>query len=302
MPRSLKFTIVTALFGLSAYLIIITALSIYSVFGDVKSLKSLTVSVRDLFNILFYAVVSAISILSYLSAKKTLFTPIKTEIFKMQIGVFQEILAAFQNRTNIDFSEQFDFFHILSGNALLMMNEYIRDSFKDQVNIDEKAIKENFRDFVGAVASEDYLASRFFVPEGPSLMDRDEESEADIGVGGQRNWSEYKCGNVRFTKKYAVESKKIEHLIASPLLPVELRQKLEAFHQAVLSNLFLTMKILTDVGRTLPDKFTDLESTRDYSPLGIWTLFNSESESLETHAHEIAAFVRDYLRIEELMQ
>src|SRR5688572_24242827 len=54
-------------------------------------------TIKDIFQILFFCVIVAVTILSYLQAKKTLFTPIKTETFKMQIKAFEEILLFFQN-------------------------------------------------------------------------------------------------------------------------------------------------------------------------------------------------------------
>ena len=42
---------------------------------------------KDFFNIVFFLTVSIVAVLSYLQARKTLFSPIKTEIFKLQIEV-----------------------------------------------------------------------------------------------------------------------------------------------------------------------------------------------------------------------
>ena len=47
-----------------------------------------TTTIKDFFQIIFFCVVITVTILSYLQAKKSLFTPIKSETFKMQIKAF----------------------------------------------------------------------------------------------------------------------------------------------------------------------------------------------------------------------
>jgi hypothetical protein len=77
-------------------------------------------TVKDTMQVFFFIVAGTVTVLSYRQAKKTLFTPIKTEVFKMQVKAFEEILAFFQNKTESDFVEAFDFNYILTINARLM--------------------------------------------------------------------------------------------------------------------------------------------------------------------------------------
>jgi hypothetical protein len=50
---------------------------------------------------------SVIAVLSYLQARKTLFSPIKTEIFKIQMEEFKLVLAFFNKRSLAYFDEEF---------------------------------------------------------------------------------------------------------------------------------------------------------------------------------------------------
>jgi hypothetical protein len=63
---------------------------------------------KNFFNILFFIVMIVIAILSYIQARKTLFSPIKTEIFKVQIGAFQDVLKFFNRHNSYDFDREFD--------------------------------------------------------------------------------------------------------------------------------------------------------------------------------------------------
>jgi hypothetical protein len=62
-----------------------------------------------------------VTILSYLHARKTLFAPIRTETFKLQLEAFREVLAYFQNKSEIDFVHAFDYERCVNLNALQML-------------------------------------------------------------------------------------------------------------------------------------------------------------------------------------
>ncbi len=69
--------------------LILTSLIIVICLASVKIIKEGMMQevaiVKDIVNILFFLTVGTIGILSYLQAKKTIFTPLKTEIFKYQL-------------------------------------------------------------------------------------------------------------------------------------------------------------------------------------------------------------------------
>jgi hypothetical protein len=69
--------------------LILTSLIIVICLASVKIIKEGMMQevaiVKDIVNILFFLTVGTIGILSYLQAKKTIFTPLKTEIIKYQL-------------------------------------------------------------------------------------------------------------------------------------------------------------------------------------------------------------------------
>jgi hypothetical protein len=64
--------------------------------------------IKNLANIAFFAIISLVTVLSYLHARKTLFAPIRTETFKLQLKAFEEILLYFQNKSESDFLDAMD--------------------------------------------------------------------------------------------------------------------------------------------------------------------------------------------------
>ena len=80
---------------------------------------------KNIVNIGFFLVVSTIGILSYIQARKTLFSPIKTEIFKLQIEEFKKILEAFNYKNQRQFDEETGIQEVFNINACKMHLKYI---------------------------------------------------------------------------------------------------------------------------------------------------------------------------------
>lgn len=57
---------------------------------------------KDIANIIFFITMSIIAILSYIQAKRTVFSPIKTETFKYQLQAFEKVIEHFQDKSEID--------------------------------------------------------------------------------------------------------------------------------------------------------------------------------------------------------
>ena len=95
-------------------------------------------TIKNLANILFFVTASIITVLSYIQARKTLFAPIRTETFKLQLNAFKETLAFFQNKSEVDFMECFDLNRIVSLNTFQMAEKYISEFFEKEITIDKE--------------------------------------------------------------------------------------------------------------------------------------------------------------------
>lgn len=80
--------------------------------------------VKDIANIVFFVTMSVIALLSYLQARKTIFSPIKTEIFKLQIETFNKVISFFNRTGQSSFDELFDFHGLFEFNAERMQRTY----------------------------------------------------------------------------------------------------------------------------------------------------------------------------------
>lgn len=258
-------------------------------------------STKDIFQIVFFIIVALITIFSYIQAKKTLFTPIKTETFKMQIKAFEEILAFFQTKTETDFTQQFDFDFIFHANCRLMLNDYIETFFKGKIKINEESMKELQKDFAGGLVSAEFAHKNFISPEYYEKTKIDKEPEITNPALILEKWKAYEYGHIFYSKKYFEESEKITQLIASPLLPITLKDKIELFDRKVKDNLFQIGKTLTTLAEELPQKLPNAKSVVQIDPAGLWNRYNKDYEYLEPTAKEILGYIRTYLKIDTLV-
>jgi len=259
-------------------------------------------TIKDFFQILFFGVVATVTILSYLQAKKTLFAPIKTETFKMQIKAFEEILLFFQNKGETDFTSQFDFDNIVGMNAKMLVIDYIEIFFKKEIEIDREKVAEMMKNSAGAVVTINFMTKHFVKPE---YFEKDEKKTKEKITNPAlvlKEWEQYEYGKIEFTVQYRTETDKLKNLSASPLIPQALKDKINAFDKKIHNNLFAVGKVLTTVAKEMPTKFPNHKSLDNFNHSGLWNRYNTEIENVEGDAKEILTYIRQYLQIDELIK
>ena len=259
-------------------------------------------TIKDIFQIIFFAVVLTVTILSYLQAKKTLFTPIKTETFKMQIKAFEEILLFFQNKTETDFTHQFDFDNIVGMNGQLMLFDYIEHFFKKEVEIDKDKVTEMLKSSAGAIVTQSYMTKHFTKPEYFEKEEKKEKEEITNPAIILKEWQEYEYGKIEFTKKYVEETEKLKNLSVSPLIPQPLKDKINSFEEKIRDNLSLVGKVLTEISKEMPSKFPNSKSLKKYNQTGLWNEYNNKMKKVEDDAVDILSYIRQYLQIDNLIK
>lgn len=275
--------------------------------SDNKDISDFIDILKNSFNILFFVIISLITILSYIRARKTLFTPIRTEVFKFQIKNFEEVLLYFQNKSEIDFTIMFDLHRILSYNAMNMAEEYIKHFFKDEVEINEDKKKDLSKDFVAAMLHQDYAKKYLVLTDLVEKKEKAKDSETeDTEITNPAiildKWKKYEHGSIDYTRQYIEATERLRHFIASPLLPNELKSIIKKFQEKVDNYLPLVGKVITEVSLEMPEKFPTAKSISNFNSSGLWNDYNHKMEKLEDTAEEILVFISDYLRIEDLIK
>lgn len=260
-----------------------------------------TNTLKDIFNILFFCIVGTIGVLSYLQAKKTLFTPIKTETFKMQIKAFEEILNFFQSKSETEFMQEFDMDFIFNANAKLMFNDFINHFYKNEIKIKEEVIEEMSKNFAGGVASQSFAEKFFEKPDFYLKGDKQKKEEITNPAIILSEWQKYEYGMIQFTKKYSLALDDLSRLISSPLLPTELKSLIEEFESNVRSQLYTVGEVINELAKDLPSNCPNVETVSKIDLSGAWNLFNSKNKKLEPSADKVLKYIREYLKIDSLI-
>lgn len=260
--------------------------------------------IKDIANIIFFCIVSCITILTYLHARKTVFAPIRTETFKMQLKAFEEILSFFQNKNESDFMQSFDFHQILQLNSLKMADAYAEKFFDGEISIDKEKRKSIFNPLVGAVISKEYAEKNFFKPtpngvnEEALLKQKKTKNPALILA----NWQKYEHGMVEYTQAYQDQLKELARLSVSPLLPKPLRDFIIEFQTSAHQNLSLVGETITECAKEMPEHFTLASEMKEFSDIWIWNEYNNKRKDFEPLAKKILDYINNYLNIENLLQ
>lgn len=252
---------------------------------------------------MFFAITATLSVLSYFHARKTLFSPLRTETFKLQLKVFEELLAFFQNKSEHEFKESLDLQTILALNTMQMADYYISQFFPDELVVDDEK-RTKARDLlVGAIVSKAHAEKYFRKAELDHTAVKQDPKEKKITNPAiiLANWQKYEHGMVSYTQVYEDRLKDLGRLAASPLLPRVLREHLGDFQQLCQQNLVLIGKTITECAHLMPEHFPTASDMKDFTPDWVWNHFNGQSKPLQPTAKKILDYLNLYLKVEDIM-
>lgn len=258
---------------------------------------------KDIVSVLLSLVMGTIAILSYLQARKTLFSPIKTEIFKLQVELFREIMTFFQNKTEYDLLKSFDSAGLIYYNSLGMLSiyslRYLGNSLQYAKQIEEAKAKDIAYIRYSQKAAEKYLR--------PIEHQRPKKNDKDLGASQTQKmtlteWNKTEHDMLIVTAKHDLCRKTIERFLSSPLLPQKLRDEIKIFEDYLEENLILLASVFSECYKELPHKLASLQQLEDFSDAWIHNRFNRKRREFEPQAKKILTALNDYLMVEELLK
>lgn len=260
--------------------------------------------VRDVANVVFFIAMSTVTVLSYLHARKTLFAPIRTETFKLQLKVLEQLLAFFQDKTETDFQSFLDLPRIVSLNSFQMADAYASRFFQGDLEVDREKRVKRYKLLVGAVVSLKH-AEKYFKDIDPAIQEAkpvSKDSQVTNPAVILAKWQKYEHDAVGFTREYSDRVKELNRLATSPILPRELRELIVNFERACRDNLGLIGEAITECAREMPEHFTSASDMKNFSPHWVWNRFNARSVRFEPLAKDILEHVNTYLKVEDIMK
>jgi hypothetical protein len=234
-----------------------------------------------------------------LQAKKSLFIPIKTETFKLQIEAFKEILKFFSNKSDNDFIKQFDYEFMVHANATLLFSDYLKCFFEGKYKVNQENINKLHDQFGAFIPSEEVMDNYFAKIDYYDTVEFEKNDRSGISI---KEWTSEEYGIIHISKKHIQEREKLKDLISSPLLPKSLKSNLVGFENLLDSNTSLIGDVLNEIKKDIPEKFKTVESVKKFSQSGVWNEYTDKMEAFEPSSNKILKFIRKYLKIDNLVE
>lgn len=259
-------------------------------------MQSTITEVKDIANILFLIIAATVAILTYIQAKRTVFTPIKTETFKMQMKVMEEIFSLLQDKNEDSLIRFFDEQEIFDLNAFSMLGNYAKSQFPGKMKVSDAAEEDIKRRTAGVVVKASHV-ERYFREVTPL-----KDSPENLETYKNSDWSQYSHGMIVFTHDYKTNTGKLRRISLSPLLPSAVKHALGDLLDLQHRNLLEVGTALTHLAPEVPRLCPDPESIFKLEPSFFWNQYNRRRKPLEPAVEATLGAIRNYLQVEQLLR
>lgn len=192
--------------------------------------------IKDSIEIVYYIVFSVIALMTYLSAKKTIFLPLKSEVYKYQIEELEKLYRYLV--TN-------DLISGLEANCYMNTAKIIEDYIATKKWGNHLIDNVEFNKKIGSVT----ILDKYKEDEIMFLKSEEKKKKNEI-----TDWQEYKIKRIIISKKFEIEEKKIESFISSPFLPKTLLLKIEELDAEIKNINYGLKEYLTELLKEIPLK------------------------------------------------
>jgi len=253
---------------------------------------------KDFVSIGFYIVVGVLGVLSYRQARKTLFIPMKTEAFKLQLKVLEEILLFFEDVRQKRIDVVFDLERIFYTNGALLLGDYGQHFFKGKIRTDDDKRKAMLADFRYAMVKPHALehADDLVEPEEPVPAVEDKNPAIVLA-----RWKEYECSSIHYSDLHHEAMQRLDHFVGSPLVPTELKTLVSQFREGVARSLSAIGEVLTEASQEMPEKYPDADSVVKARIDWLWNRYIRHRPSLGNLPGAIQKHVSERLNIDGLL-
>ncbi|MFF8813319.1 hypothetical protein [Streptomyces pactum] len=203
--------------------------------------------------IIFWLATSTVAALGYMNARKTIFQPLRTEIFKKQIEALSSALELFVGKGEEELAEDFDMRFGVRANIYQMYDAYLKYAFKRKRPDDKLEYRPEL--CPSAWVHEDYLK-----------LDLEDKVEATEESGTRKKktseegkpW-EFRAGMIAVPRKYGEREAEFRAVLDNPVLPVVVADLIEQYLETVRSYLGAVGPVLEECSIEMPDRYPTLE-------------------------------------------
>lgn len=237
-------------------------------------------SASTVVQILFWCLVGTLSLLTYLHARRTVFQPLKTEVFKLQIAALTHISEELHGKGEWELVKDFDLDWIVHEGSWRILHQYGLQDLQAGSNLGDLLGTLDAQEMSQNPASHWNRLKPTWTPLEPSKVIEREEFT--------------KLSRLHMSKKFLSAKQKLKVLSADPLLPTEVSQALDEFIDRVERNSHLLMRLSEAIAPGLRDQYPTIESLNKANVGWIHNKWNDAREKLEPAATNVLAKIREY--------
>lgn len=250
---------------------------------------------KNVANIIFFLTMSIIGILSYLQARKTVFSPIKTEVFKYQLQAYEKIIEYFQNKKETELLNDLDIQMIIEINAFNLYKDYVTTCIDSSTQMNPK-YTDKYRQ----------LSTRVKLVKGTHFDYFDEINYSDTNTEENKKrsveWNDKEYEMIFYTDTNYNTTEKIKSFQNSPLVPLELKKLLDEYLMLADECLNTVGAVIEEVGKDMPNTFPTKNKLKNFNTYGLFNLFSNKRPALEPKAKEILTYINKYLNVEKVVE
>lgn len=244
--------------------------------------------------ILFWITLAVTAVLTYRQARRSIFQPMKNEIFKNQIEELKAIITIFLGKDDLRLGEDASLPKALEVNAVLLYDEYAFHRFG--VKVDPDTRRYSRKECSTSLVSKEYALNNFTKLDGHTQT-HDPREPYQFS-----DWKADGFGMISVPDTYDEYLKRIMSMAANPLLPAELAKLLTEYCDLLRENIMAVMATLNECQNELEDKYETLDSLRGAAFYWIHNKYRDNFKPLEPKAKEIISFIRSYVNSDAIFK
>ena len=254
--------------------------------------------VNNIVNMLFFLVVGVIGLLSYLQARKTIFTPMKTETFKLQLKLFKEMILFFEEFKQKGVDAIFHQRKTLEVNFILLLDAYVGQFFKSQIEVLAEKRAKLLNKYSRAIVSLEVAGDWELVDDYIQTEKMETKPEVVNPAVILAQWQKFKYGPTHYPDEFHDRMVQLDHFRGSPLVPSKIRDLVTDFKKEAHENLSAVEDVLTSVAQELPEKYPDPDSIKKAQVHWVWNKYTTKRTLMDQLPDKILKHINEYLDVD----
>jgi len=254
---------------------------------DLSDKNSIIEICKNFTQTIFFITTATVALLSYFQAKKGLFNPLRTEIFKAQLEQIKSFEPLFETiNSKSDIEEHYGLENILAGNTVKLIKEYF-DNSNRILSIDEHTFIQAFKLTRNRRVSNKFSMLEYYEPQ-PS-----------------KPWLEEEVHNVHITDNFENIQIKLKELSSSSLVTSELKKVFLDLYQEGENLISVISKELHKTKPLIKDYIENLDQGDQGDQIDqsiITSKINLGEIGLYCKYKKASTEIEDYLQINNLLK